>query len=50
MASSRGSVGRWNRAAEQYRTMNLALLLLRKAPKRIRVHHGATMTPLTRRS
>ncbi len=49
MASSRGSLVRWNRAAKYYRTVNPALLRLRKAPQRVCAIHRATMTRPTRR-
>ena len=49
MVSSHGSQLRWNRAAEDHRTVNPALLRLRKAPERVcAIHHRATMTPPTR--
>jgi hypothetical protein len=48
MASSHGSLVRWHRAAEYYRTVNPALLPLRKAPERVCAIHRATMTRLTR--
>jgi hypothetical protein len=44
MASSHGSLVRWNRAAEYYRKMNPALLRLRKAPEGVCAVHRATMT------
>ena len=44
MASSHGSLMRWNRAAEHYRKVNPALLRLRKAPERVYAIHSATMT------
>ncbi len=44
MASSHGSLVRWNRAAEYYRKVNPALLRLRKAPERACAIHRATMT------
>jgi hypothetical protein len=48
MASSHGSLGRWNRAAEYYRKVNPALLRLREAPERVCAIHRATMTCPTR--
>jgi len=48
MASSHASQVRWNRAAEYYRTVNPALLRLRKAPQRVYAIHHATMTRPTR--
>jgi hypothetical protein len=48
MASSHASLVRWNRAAEYYRTVNPALLRLRKAPERVCTIHRATMTRPTR--
>jgi len=50
MASGHGSPVRWNRAAEYYRTVNPALLRLRKAPERVCAIHRATMTRPTRSS
>ena len=44
MASSYGSLVRWNRAAEYYRLVNPALLRLRKAPERVCAMHRVTMT------
>ena len=48
MASSHGSLVRWNRAAEYYRKVNPALLRLRKAPERVCVIYRATITRPTR--
>ena len=48
MASSHGTLVRWNRAAEYYRKVNPALLRLRKAPERACAIHRATMTRPTR--
>jgi hypothetical protein len=48
MASSHGSLVRWNRAAEYYRKVNPALLRLRKTPERVCAIHRATMTRPTR--
>lgn len=48
MASGHGSLMRWNRAAEYYRKVNLALLRLRKAPERVCAIHRVTMTRPTR--
>jgi hypothetical protein len=48
MASSHASQVRWNWAAEYYRTVNLTLLRLRKAPERVCIIHRATMTRPTR--
>ncbi len=48
MASSHGSLVRWNRAAEYHRKVNPALLRLRKAPERACAIHRATMTRPTR--
>jgi hypothetical protein len=44
MASGHGSLVRRNRAAKYYRTVNPALLRLRKAPERVCTIHRATMT------
>jgi hypothetical protein len=44
MASGHGCLVRWNRAAEYYRLVNLALLRLRKAPEWVCAIHRATMT------
>jgi hypothetical protein len=44
MASSHGSLVRWNRAAEYYGSVNPALLRLRKAPERVCAIHRAIMT------
>lgn len=49
MASSHGGLVRWNRAAEYDRTVNPALLRLRKAPERVcAIHHRATVARPTR--
>jgi hypothetical protein len=48
MASSHGSLVRWNRPTEYYRKVNPALLRLRKAPERACAIHRATMTRPTR--
>lgn len=49
MVSGHGDLVRRNRAAEYYRSVNLALLPLRKAPERIcTIHHQASITHSTR--
>jgi hypothetical protein len=48
MASSHGSLVRWDRPTEYYRLVDPALLRLRKAPERVCTIHRATMTRPTR--